>query len=87
MKNFNNNAILLGYIDSDIVTFFSDDTDINTIDLSNTNLNDNDDDGHLETMIYARQQGINACCIASNKTIGLVRARRRKERDRTIFFL
>ena len=42
----------LDYINSDIVTFFCDDIDINTIDL-NSNLDDNDDDD-LETIIHAR---------------------------------
>ena len=74
MKNFNNKVILLDYIDSDIDTFFSDDMDINTIDLCNINLDDNDDDSDRETMIHAIQQGINACCIASIKMVGLVRA-------------
>ena len=42
------NDIHLNYIDFDIVPFFSDDMDINTIDLNNINFDDNFDDNGLE---------------------------------------
>ena len=51
---FSNDDIDFNYIDDDIVTFFSDNMDINTIDLNNSNLDDNDNDDELETMIHVR---------------------------------
>ena len=52
---FSNNDIGFDYIDSDIVTFFSDDMEIYTIDLSNINLDGNgNNDDDLETMIHVR---------------------------------
>ena len=50
-----NDDIDLDYTDSDVVTFCSDGMDINTIDLNNITLdNNNDDEEHLGTMIRAR---------------------------------
>ena len=49
---FSNDDVGFDYIGSDIVTLFSDDMNINVIDLNNSNL-DGDDD-YLETMIHAR---------------------------------
>ena len=46
---FSNNDIHFDYTDPDIVTFFSDDMGINTININVINFDDNDDD--LETMI------------------------------------
>ena len=47
---FSNDDIDLGYIGSDTVTIFSDDMDINTVDINNINLDDID----LETMIHVK---------------------------------
>ena len=47
---FSNDDINLNYLDCDIVTFLSDDMDVNTIGLNNINLDDND----LEIMIHVR---------------------------------
>ena len=52
---FSNNAIDLDDKDSDIVTFFTDDTDHNTINLININLDgDNRDDDDTESIINVR---------------------------------
>ena len=51
---FSNDDIDLDYIDSDIITLFVDDMDINTVDFININFDDNDDDNDLETMIRVR---------------------------------
>ena len=47
-----NGDIDLDWITSDTVTFFSYDIGINTIELININLNDNDKCDDLETMIH-----------------------------------
>ena len=49
---FPNDDIDLDYINSDVVTFFSDNIDITTIDLENISLNDDDDDP--KSMIHFR---------------------------------
>lgn len=50
-----NDDIDIGYITPDIVAYFSDDVNINTINL-NKHLDDNDDEHNngLKTMIHAR---------------------------------
>ena len=48
---FYNDNIYLDYSDSDIVTFFCNDIDINTIHLKN---DENDDGDDLEVMIHVR---------------------------------
>ena len=47
---FSNDDIDFDYIDCDIVAFFSDGMVLNTIDLNNTNFNNND----LKTTIYVK---------------------------------
>ena len=52
---FSNDDIVFGDIDSDIVTFFSNDIGLNSISLSNTNLvEEKFDDGDPETINHFR---------------------------------
>ena len=51
---FSNDYIDLDHIDSDIITLFVDDMDINTMDFININFDDNDDDNDLGNLIRFR---------------------------------
>ena len=49
---FFNDNIDLDCIDSDVVTFLSNDIDLNTMDFNNINLNDNDDEEDVEDLWF-----------------------------------
>ena len=49
---FFNDNIDLDCIDSDVVTFLSDDMDLNTMNFNNINLNDNDDEEDVEDLWF-----------------------------------
>ena len=51
---FSNDYIDLDHIDSDIITLFVDDMDINTMDFISINFDDNDDDNDLGNLIRFR---------------------------------